>query len=666
MKVCPVCQYEEEEDSEDSCAICGSDLESDSIPNEDSDVKESVPKEEKTDVEESVIENEKTDVKKEVSENISEEVPEMTDEEKEIEEALAATEIPKSDTKEGSDISKYLSFFSNFKEYPDKLVARLDKTFKKDGKLTYSSPLLTLFVAILIFFSVLGVAAVSIPRGLDVNSENEAIYIQNGPNYDREATPTSDPSSGEPFNCEMWDRVRYLEYRNEKDIMITDTNKSGQIDDDERYGCPINITLLSGSIILILNLIFLTLAFYLYKSIPNTSLTLPILIFGFSQILLFIVYGGLMDRLIFALPLTFGFACAVCLIVSVALLFGRISLGRALDEPVSLNFYFFVIVVSLLLSSVFINYAQGPYAVCENPYTEKVTPLEPLFDYGLDGVLGTNDEGEGNGLWDEFDSFDDFGVDGLLALDNDGDGNYSSEESYYDFGKDGIESIDINGDGIFTGQERYDDFGIDGILAFDSPLNGLGNYSWANESAPDFGENNSQYDFGETYIEEYDVINVTWDAAEFEPDDGEGDGNWTEGEYYFDNNENGKWDAAELAPDEEEGDGIRQENEVYYDNNDNSKWDEPEKFQDTNGNGIYDDDYTNEKKDFLAKMSDMTKDEIHACQLLEVNGQAEPHKDIGVSFVDFSAGQDSTIMLLAATFLFIGIGNWLISSTRIN
>ena len=28
MKVCPVCQYEEEQEDEVSCAICGSDLES--------------------------------------------------------------------------------------------------------------------------------------------------------------------------------------------------------------------------------------------------------------------------------------------------------------------------------------------------------------------------------------------------------------------------------------------------------------------------------------------------------------------------------------------------------------------------------------------------------------------------------------------------------------
>ena len=121
-----------------------------------------------------------------------------------------------------------------------------------------------------------------------------------------------------------------------------------------------------------------------------------------------------------------------------------------------------------------------------------------------------------------------------------------------------------------------------------------------------------------------------------------------------------------MGKDEGEGDGVRQENEDYYDDNGNGQWDSPEKFQDTNGNGIYDDDYTNEKEEFLAKLSDMNRGEIEACELLVVDGVAEPHKETGVAFVDFSAGQDSTIMLLAATFLLIGIGNWLVSSTRIN
>ena len=50
-----------------------------------------------------------------------------------------------------------------------------------------------------------------------------------------------------------------------------------------------------------------------------------------------------------------------------------------------------ILVIALLLSSVFLNYAQGPYAICENPYGSKQTPFEPFNDYGFDGVIGTND-----------------------------------------------------------------------------------------------------------------------------------------------------------------------------------------------------------------------------------------------------------------------------------
>ena len=45
MKVCPVCQYEEEDTNEISCAICGSDLESESSSAEEPIVEET-PKEE--------------------------------------------------------------------------------------------------------------------------------------------------------------------------------------------------------------------------------------------------------------------------------------------------------------------------------------------------------------------------------------------------------------------------------------------------------------------------------------------------------------------------------------------------------------------------------------------------------------------------------------------
>ena len=74
MKLCPVCQYEEEQDSEVSCAICGSDLES-SAPVDD------VP----TDIEETIEPAEE---------------PSLSDEEKLLEETLAATEVDNSESTE--------------------------------------------------------------------------------------------------------------------------------------------------------------------------------------------------------------------------------------------------------------------------------------------------------------------------------------------------------------------------------------------------------------------------------------------------------------------------------------------------------------------------------------------------------------------------------------
>ena len=98
----------------------------------------------------------------------------MTDEEREIEEALAGTEMPSSEKSESNiDINKYLSFLGNFGAISEKFVSTMDGFFKKDGKLTYVGPLTALFVSILIFFSVLAVTAMTVPRGLDVNGDGE-------------------------------------------------------------------------------------------------------------------------------------------------------------------------------------------------------------------------------------------------------------------------------------------------------------------------------------------------------------------------------------------------------------------------------------------------------------------------------------------------------------
>ena len=91
MKVCPVCQYEEEQEDEVSCAICGSDLEA-----EGSIIEETGP-------ETSPIVEEKADAESTEALSSLTETPSITEEEKAIEEALSASEVPSSDKSDSSN-----------------------------------------------------------------------------------------------------------------------------------------------------------------------------------------------------------------------------------------------------------------------------------------------------------------------------------------------------------------------------------------------------------------------------------------------------------------------------------------------------------------------------------------------------------------------------------
>ena len=132
MKICPVCQYEEEQDSEVSCAICGSDLESsapiDEVPTETEEAIETI------------------------------EEPSVSDEEKLLEETLAATEVAASGSTEeppsamtalASITAQWSNFGSNFKRFNSKL----DSIFLTKGELNYVAPAAMLIVSILLFFS---------------------------------------------------------------------------------------------------------------------------------------------------------------------------------------------------------------------------------------------------------------------------------------------------------------------------------------------------------------------------------------------------------------------------------------------------------------------------------------------------------------------------------
>ena len=116
MKVCPVCQYEEEQDSETSCAICGSDLDVEESPQPEDSVAETPQTQPETAVAETPETKSSTEEKVDSSSpeittdsSDSDGGAELSDEEKLLEETLAATEIGES----GETKSAAVSFISN-------------------------------------------------------------------------------------------------------------------------------------------------------------------------------------------------------------------------------------------------------------------------------------------------------------------------------------------------------------------------------------------------------------------------------------------------------------------------------------------------------------------------------------------------------------------------
>jgi len=360
MKVCPVCQYEEEQDDEVSCAICGSDLESEGAIVEET-TSEIVP-----------VVGQTEDTKIDEIVPSPSEVSSMTDEEKEIEEALSASEVPSLDKSDSSN--SFSEILSTVKDSFGDFLGKLDGFFKTDSKINYVAPLIALVISILLFFTVIGLAVTTVPLSDEESSDGMlpvSPYRKNGIDIGR---GVSDPFTGEPFNCEIWDGIRYNDFRVEDSedplitYAVTDTNQSGTVDNSERYGCFVDIGWMSGISFVFFNIILFICALYLYTSVSNKAILQPIIAFGLAEVILFIVYGGILNNLIEPLILTIGLVCAICLIVSVGVLLGRVVRDRTLDDPPSLTFYFFMIAVALLISSIFFNYAQGPYLICTDEY----------------------------------------------------------------------------------------------------------------------------------------------------------------------------------------------------------------------------------------------------------------------------------------------------------
>ena len=168
MKVCPVCEMEEE-DSALTCSMCGSDFEP--------SVKEAPPQDSPADVPNDIS----SDIAKmnlegvENTEPDSREISELSEDEKLLEETLSATETEASEEKSESSFTKFTEQFSDMGKIFGDLNKRLDGIFLSKGELNYIAPLTIVVISILLLSGVIGLAVSSVP-GTDQESSKEADY----------------------------------------------------------------------------------------------------------------------------------------------------------------------------------------------------------------------------------------------------------------------------------------------------------------------------------------------------------------------------------------------------------------------------------------------------------------------------------------------------------
>ena len=299
MKVCPVCEMEEE-DSALSCSMCGSDFE----PSVDEAPQQESPADVSEEISSDIAEMGLNDVEK--TEPESEKKDELSEEEKLLEETLSAIETGASEEKSESSFGKFTEQFPDMGKIFGDLNKRLDRIFLSKGELNYIAPLTIVVISILLLSGVIGLAVSSVP-GTDQESSDG--YKPTTP-YNKEINGISvligrgvaEPFSGEPFNCEIWDSQVYEEFQEVNDegyyIQLTDRNGNGTVDDEERYGCPVNMKFISTFSFIILNLLLLTAAFYIYNKVSNTAIIIPVIGFAVVETILFAIYGGLLNNVI--------------------------------------------------------------------------------------------------------------------------------------------------------------------------------------------------------------------------------------------------------------------------------------------------------------------------------------------------------------------------------
>ncbi|MAE81063.1 MAG: hypothetical protein CL695_05705 [Chloroflexi bacterium] len=349
MAVCPVCSFEEEDDSAAACSVCGSDLEvEESSPPEPS---ETSSEQEKEETETPLMEK---------YDQIRKESPEETPQE---------PEVPVSGDDESSESSSITAQYSaNFVLLLDKFRQRLDTLFlDENGNLNYRAPAALLIISLLLFLSVVVLAVSTVPGPEQDSSDGEAKPLTplTPPGESSNATKVRSagvPFSGEAFNCELWDPYIYKD-KGGNYVNPTDKNENGIIEAGERYGCPLQNSTGFTVYLILINLAFLISVLYLARHIPNSSITNPIYLFWVVQFAIFGIHGT--TGYIFATEATIGMVAILGLLVASGVPLFRVLLRRGFSNPPGRLFYIFILAAAVLLAAVFHNFLLGPYAFCD-------------------------------------------------------------------------------------------------------------------------------------------------------------------------------------------------------------------------------------------------------------------------------------------------------------
>jgi MoxR-like ATPase len=339
MAVCPVCSFEDEDANAVVCSVCGSDLDAGKAPVVDS--VESSPAADQT-----------------------EETAPAGGESDESSDEPEAPPVDEDAVGEQSSLLSQAASLEALTGFRD----RLDELFLDDGKLNYKAPAIMFAVSILLLFSVIGLAVATVPGG-DQESTDGYYPLNLIGTENQTLRPTGEPFSGDTFNCELWDIELFDDPNTSQVEHPTDRNGNGEVDEEERFGCPIRNSYQVTAFLILLNIVFLVSAVYLSNYVPNKAIMNPIYLLWLAQFGIFTLHGAV--GFVFAPEATAGAVAILGLVVATSIPLFRLALKRGLSNPPGKLFYILVLVAAVLLASLFNNFLLGPYASCTDEYATK-------------------------------------------------------------------------------------------------------------------------------------------------------------------------------------------------------------------------------------------------------------------------------------------------------